>query len=112
MNEPTVSVVVPAYRGGALFDFCLRSLRQLSPPPLEILIVADGQCRDSAARARAAGFRVITLDEQSGPAIARNRGAAEARGEILFFVDADVIVSGLTRALVSCGRLPIPGPRR
>ena len=92
MNEPTVSVVVPAYRGGALFDLCLRSLRQLSPPPLEILIVADGQCRDSAARARAAGFRVITLDEQSGPAIARNRGAAEARGEILFFVDADVTV--------------------
>ena len=114
MNEPTVSVVVPAYRGGELFDLCLRSLRQLSPPPLETLIVADGQCRDSAERARAAGFRVITLDEQSGPAIARNRGAAEARGGILFFVDADVTVrpdacARIVRAFADPGRAALIG---
>jgi GT2 family glycosyltransferase len=92
VSEPTVSVIVPVYRGGEPFDLCLASLQRLSPLPLETLIVIDGGCRDSEARARNAGFRVITLDEQSGPAIARNRGAAEARGDILFFLDADVTV--------------------
>lgn len=92
MREPTISVIVPAYRGGEPFDVCLASLERLSPAPLETLVVIDGPCRDSEARARRPGVRVIVLDEQCGPAAARNRGAADAKGDILFFVDADVAV--------------------
>jgi glycosyltransferase involved in cell wall biosynthesis len=39
------------------------------------------------------GCRVIRSEKSRGPAAARNRGAREARGEILFFIDADVCVA-------------------
>jgi len=38
------------------------------------------------------GVKVLRMASQSGPAAARNVGAKEARGEILFFVDSDVLV--------------------
>jgi GT2 family glycosyltransferase len=114
VNEPTISVIVPAYRGGEPFDLCLASLQRLSPAPLETLIVVDGACRDSEARARNAGFRVIVLDKRSGPAMARNRGAVEARGDILFFLDADVIAppdacARVARAFESSDRAALIG---
>ncbi len=41
---------------------------------------------------REKGARVLRTPRQSGPAEARNLGAHEAKGEILLFVDADVVV--------------------
>ncbi|OLE71815.1 MAG: hypothetical protein AUI36_02160 [Cyanobacteria bacterium 13_1_40CM_2_61_4] len=39
------------------------------------------------------GARVFTLPATGGPAAARNYGARQACGDILFFVDADVVVA-------------------
>jgi len=89
---PGITVIVPVYRGGPLFQECLDCLARLEPPPLETLIVVDGPDAESARRGAAAGFRTIQLPERAGPAAARNAGAAQARGEILFFADADVAV--------------------
>src|SRR2546426_8632015 len=36
-------------------------------------------------------FRSIVVEEGGGPADARNRGAARAAGDVLVFVDADVL---------------------
>lgn len=36
--------------------------------------------------------RVLEIDGPSGPAVARNRGSLIARGDVLVFVDADVVV--------------------
>ncbi len=71
----------------------LDALAALAPAPGEILVVDDGSTDSSAQAARARGFSVICTDQpRRGPAHARNLGAAHARGEILFFVDADVLV--------------------
>jgi GT2 family glycosyltransferase len=91
-RRPSVSVVVPLLNGGEPFLECLRNLSALDPAPLEILIVSDGDHSGSAETARRLGFTVISLPRTCGPARARNRGAAQAVGEILVFIDADVRV--------------------
>lgn len=56
-------------------------------------MVADGET-DGAWRETPSGptVRSVLLPTPRGPAVARNRGAARATGDVLFFVDADVVV--------------------
>jgi GT2 family glycosyltransferase len=77
--------------GGSLEGFgpCLESIHRLDPPPAEVLIVADGD-EEAARLAGLAGFTVLRNLRREGPARARNLGASAARGDILFFLDADV----------------------
>jgi len=94
-NSPTelsVSVIVPVYNGGENFRLCLECLQNALPRPEEIIVVADGDTDGSWQLAQALGFRVLRLPSPGGPARARNVGARSAGGEILFFVDADVMV--------------------
>lgn len=88
----TVSVIVPVYNGGAAFRRCLDALATLAPRPCELIVVANGDTDGSGAAAAAAGATVIRIPTQSGPALARNLGAQAARGSIVLFVDADVVV--------------------
>ncbi|HZQ06900.1 MAG TPA: glycosyltransferase [Anaerolineae bacterium] len=94
MTTPSaVSIIVPVYNGGKNWSRCLDALGALNPPPLEILVIDDGSTDDSADVAKQRGVTVLQTEQtQSGPARARNLGAAHARGDILFFVDADVLV--------------------
>jgi glycosyltransferase involved in cell wall biosynthesis len=98
--DPTVSVIVPVYNGGACFRRCLESLLATNPRPLEIIVVANGD-DGSAALAEQFGARVIRLPNPAGPAVARNTGAKIANGDILFFVDADVAIQVDTIARVA-----------
>src|SRR5438046_1742345 len=97
-----ISLIVPVCNGGQAFVRCLDALAALAPCPCEIIIVDDGSTDGSYARAQQAGFRVLhTPSVRRRPACARNLGAQQARGEILFFVDADVQVKrdALTQVL-------------
>ena len=62
-------------------------------PDAEVLIAADGAADDCGALAAASGAQVVVVSGPSGPAVARNRAAAVASGDILAFVDADVVVA-------------------
>ncbi len=74
------------------FSRCIGAIVQMDPPPLELIVVVDGGCEAALAAASAAGATVKRTPTRRGPATARNLGARTARGEILFFVDADVAV--------------------
>jgi cellulose synthase/poly-beta-1,6-N-acetylglucosamine synthase-like glycosyltransferase len=92
-QDVTISVVVPVYNGGDSFRQCLTSLAALNPPPMEIIVVSDGDTDGSWQMAEEFGTQVIRLLASSGgPARPRNIGALQAKGEYLFFVDADVCV--------------------
>lgn len=88
--RPTVSIIVPLHHGGASFRRCLSGLRRAVPAPSEIIVVADGESDGSWRVAEEAGATVLKLATRGGPARARNLGASAARGDILYFVDADV----------------------
>ncbi len=92
LKSHSVSVIVPVYQGGAAFRRCLQCLCTLEPAPHEIIVVEDGSRDGSGLLATEWGARVISVPQNEGPASARNRGAAIATGEILYFVDADVEV--------------------
>jgi GT2 family glycosyltransferase len=68
------------------------SLCEASPPPGEIIVIVDGGEDDSWAVAQKPGVRVIRETLRGGPAKARNGGGREATGEIILFIDADVVV--------------------
>lgn len=93
---------MPVYNGGAGFASCLDALAASACAERFEVVVADDCSTDgSGDEARARGARVVRLAERSGPAAARNRGAEASRGEVLFFIDADVVVSPDTLARAS-----------
>jgi glycosyltransferase involved in cell wall biosynthesis len=90
-SPPKVSAIVAAYCEQRYIGACLSSLLAQTYRPFEIIVIDDGS-RDETASI-AASFEVVRLIRQShrGAALARNRGAQEAAGDILVFVDADMV---------------------
>lgn len=107
MKDPTqrpslrISVIIPVHNGGDNLRRCLEALAGSSRPPDELIVVDDASTDDSSGLARLYRARIIpTVDGPHGPARARNRGAAAAKGDILVFVDADVVVRPDTLGLI------------
>lgn len=91
-TDISISVIVPVHNGGEKFRLCLASLKEADVTPNEIIVIADGDTDGSWLLARNFGVQLSRFPSPGGPGRARNLGASRARGEILFFVDADVIV--------------------
>lgn len=90
--RPTLSVIIPVHNGGTKFKKCLQSLTSSSSAPKEVIVVSDGDSDGSWRVAEEQGARVIRVPTPEGPARARNLGARAAKGDILFFFDADVTI--------------------
>lgn len=92
MNALAVEVIMPVLNGGAAFRRSLAAVRALAyDGPLSLIVVDDGSTDGSDALALASGARVLrTGAPRSGPAAARNLGAAHSSADVLLFVDADV----------------------
>src|SRR5215831_2536071 len=89
-DDLTISVIIPVYNGGPNFRKCLVSVKALLPSPIEVIVVGDGDTDGSSQLAQEFGVTVLRFSSPGGPARARNFGASRAKGEIVFFVDADV----------------------
>lgn len=96
LNAPSLSVVIAVYNGADFLKQCLPALAAAADAETEIILVNDGSTDDSAEIGEQFGAKVITLAEKSGAANARNNGVRQATGEIILFVDADVVVKAET----------------
>jgi len=96
-----ISVVIPVRNGAATLARCLDALFRSSYTDFECVVVDDHSTDDTRAIASRAGARVLTIKDTGGPARARNRGAAESAGEIILFIDADVVVEPNTLSRVA-----------
>ena len=83
-----VSVVVPFHGPQSELDPCISALTASEHDSFEIIIADDGSPTPVTPPCR-----VVRLPRRCGPAAARNAGAKIARGDLLIFIDADVIVS-------------------
>ena len=97
MDALTLSVVVPSYEGAARVKRLLDLLRAQTLPSslFEVVVVDDGSARalDEQVDARTFPFAVTVLRQQNqGAAAARHLGALQARGDLLVFVDDDMVV--------------------
>jgi glycosyltransferase involved in cell wall biosynthesis len=86
-----ISVVIPLYNKEREIAATLRSVLAQTLLPAEIIVVDDGSTDGSAAAVLAVESPLIRLISQpnAGVSAARNRGAQEAAGRYVAFLDAD-----------------------
>jgi glycosyltransferase involved in cell wall biosynthesis len=99
-----VSVVIPAFNAEAQLPRTLGALRAQDRPPDEVIVVDDGSTDRTSAVAGEHGAHVIRTDGDGYVGGARNRGWDSATGDVVVFLDADMVVApgwgaGLERAL-------------
>lgn len=95
-----ISVVIPNYNGSKTIGKCLEAVMSSKYDRYEVIVVDDGSSDNSVEIINRFPCRLIKLDKHAGAAKARNAGAWESAGEIIFFIDADCIVSENTLSLV------------
>ena len=93
MQSPIVSVIIPVYNVEKYLDNCLRTLVSQTLSDIEIICVDDGSTdksleilKDYANR----DSRITVLEqENSGAAVARNKGMKLAKGKYFSILDSD-----------------------
>lgn len=93
-GEPRLSIVLPVLNGADTLPRCLAALADAAPPGTELVVVDDGSTDDTARLAARAPLpvRVLTHAENRGTSAARNTGWRAARGALVAFVDADMVL--------------------
>lgn len=106
MFAEKISIIIPAYNCEKTIGRCLQaaltaagnfrntpSLRA-NGRQVEIIVVDDGSTDGTKSEVLKYPTVKYFYQDNSGPAGARNRGAAEAAGDILFFTDSDCLPGG------------------
>ncbi|MGI8715030.1 MAG: glycosyltransferase family 2 protein [Solirubrobacteraceae bacterium] len=127
-GQPPASIVIPTRRRPDYLEVTLASIApQAADAGAELIVVNDGGDAATDAVARQHGARVIALGAPGGLNAGRNAGAANARSDLIVFVDDDVqaprewlasLLAGVARAPHASvfggpirGRLEGGGPR-
>jgi len=98
VRETPVSVILPVFNAERFVGEAIESIWAQGYEHVEVIVVDDGSTDGSAAYVAALcrehpRLRLLRLSENRGPAAARNRGLAEARSELITFLDADDLMT-------------------
>ena len=85
-----ISIVIPTFNEQKTIGECLKSLKNQTYKPIEITVVDDGSSDSTRNIVEDSQNIKLLTQGHKGPGQARNLGAANAKGEILVFVDADM----------------------
>ncbi|MGY6557825.1 MAG: glycosyltransferase family A protein [Nitritalea sp.] len=94
---PLLSVIIPYYNTGSVFEETLNSLRASSYPLIEVIVVDDGSQPDHVDYLRQLqqekqDFQLLH-QPNSGPSVARHTGILHAKGSFILPLDADDCIS-------------------
>ncbi|MBC8105609.1 MAG: glycosyltransferase [Anaerolineae bacterium] len=90
-----ISFIIPAYNEALHLPRTLAALndaRRVLGEAFEIVVADDASTDGTASVAQEFGARVVSVNHRQ-IAATRNAGARDARGELLFFIDADTVVT-------------------
>ena len=96
MEQRILSIVIPVRNQPDTLDDLLAAIgRQQVPSGWEVeTICVDNDSTDNTAEVIRSHPVTYLLEQRLGPSVARNTGAAAARGELLWFMDADAVPLG------------------
>jgi glycosyltransferase involved in cell wall biosynthesis len=92
VKDPKVSVVIPTLNEEKYIEPTLRALRSQNYKEKYEVIVVDSNSKDRTVEIAKKFADKVIVTERKGVSVGRNLGAKHAKGEILFFVDADTIL--------------------
>lgn len=88
--EPIISVVIPLYNKEKSISRAIRSVQNQTEQRFELIVVNDGSTDNSLSVVQSLHNDCIIINqENAGVSAARNRGAFEAKTDLIAFLDAD-----------------------
>ncbi len=96
-----ISVVIPAHNAVGTLDECLQAIHQSNYTDYEVIVVDDASTDSTEQVAARHGCRIVRLEQNVGAARAKNLGASEARGDVILFTDADIVLQPDTLGLIA-----------
>ncbi len=100
MNK-RISVIIPNYNGSSTIGRCLEAALSSEYDNFKVIVTDDCSTDNSAEIIKKFPCKLISLDKHSGASKARNTGAENSSGEILFFIDSDCLLQKNTLAVVN-----------
>ena len=89
-KKPLVSVIIPTYNRGWIVQEAIDSVLDQDFRNFELIVVDDGSEDNTQEILRAYGKAITVLQHSNkGVSAARNRGIAEASGQLIAFLDSD-----------------------
>ena len=95
---PFISIIIPNHNGEKTIGRCLEAAHNSNYSNFEIIVVDDCSKDNSTAIIAQYPCRLIRISEHGGASRARNIGAENSKGDVLFFIDADCLLQKETLA--------------
>ncbi|MDQ7918274.1 glycosyltransferase family 2 protein [Mesonia sp. MT50] len=96
MEKHLISIITPVHNSEKFISETIKSIQDQTYANWELFLIDDGSTDNSVAiiekiQAKDARIHLIKNEENSGPAITRNKGIEAAKGDFITFLDADDI---------------------
>jgi len=99
--EKRISIIIPNYQGASTLANCLAAAFASDYQNFEVVVVDDASEDNSVEIIKGFPCKLVQMEQHGGASQARNIGAANSDGELLFFTDADCLLQKDTLSIVS-----------